>query len=362
MPDSQRRSEIFRRGGFTLIELLVVVSIIAILIAILVPAISGARNSARKTTTTALITTVSNAISQFKSLKNRLPGHFSQADLGNVGNTTSFTQMENALLDLAGGVVPTSGDPCSASADGNHVIKVRIDLPSGPKCVVINTMLVGAADGPGFINMVAKGVGTKGPQSSGMAPAWAGKDQIEDSVTYGGGKFEMPDIIDAWGRPIILWSRNEAAGTDPKPDFAASDSSGPVPARFYWRTNRGYLAAPVQKSSSALGSNAAGELPADNANYKRTMAALLGDPVFPDPAILTTDPLYPAPLSPKGDFLIQSAGVDGVFLNNDLPPGDTPPGAHYRYLPVGAAYPASWAGDPDWKTLDRNDDLIQAGS
>ncbi|MBL8965218.1 MAG: type II secretion system protein, partial [Phycisphaerae bacterium] len=153
MSHFSRRAAFRRPGGFTLIELLVVISIIAVLIAILVPAISGARNSARKTTTTALITTVANAISQFKSQKNRLPGYFSQAELGNSGNTTSFTAMENALLDLAGGVEP------SAQAGDPHIIDVSINLPSGVKTVRVNTLHVGASDGPGYLNMSAKGVG-----------------------------------------------------------------------------------------------------------------------------------------------------------------------------------------------------------
>jgi prepilin-type N-terminal cleavage/methylation domain-containing protein len=354
MPLQPRPSASKSRAAFTLVELLVVISVIAILIAILVPAIGGARNSARKSQTLTLITSVANAISQYKSANNRLPGYFSQAELCNQSNNTSFTQMENALLDLSGGVDPDA-------TDVPHVFTITIGTRPPVK---INTLQVGASEGR-YLNITAKGVGTNQPQSSGMAPARVPNDQIPDDTTYVGGKFQMPDIIDSWGRPIMLWSRNEAAGSRPDPvkvSAPANPTASDPAALFYWWSNRGYLAAPVQVNSSALGANTGGTAPADGANYKRTMQALLGDPAFPDPAPtdsqgnpITAD--KPQPLSPRGDFILQSAGVDGVFLNNE---GNTQ--LHYRYLPAGIANPAVWAGESDWRTLDRNDDLIQAGN
>lgn len=347
-----------RRPGFTLIELLVVIAVIAVLIAILIPAINGARNSARKTTTTAILTTVSNAISQFKSQNNRLPGYFSQAELGNSGNTTSFTSMENALLDLSGGV------DAGATPGPPQIIDITLNLANGAKMVRVNTLKVGASDGPGYLNMTAKGVGTAGPQTSGMAPVQAGKDQMDDPVTYAAGaKYQFPDIIDAFGRPIILWARNESAGTDPPPEFALrsapdTPATNDPPALFYWWANRGYLAAPFQDANSAIGGNGMG--PNSTPDALRTMAALLGDPVFPNPTIgpTNTDPINtPVPLSPRGDFVLQSGGPDGIFLHHN-----DEPTLEYRYLPAGASIPASWSGESDWKTINQTDDLIQAGS
>jgi hypothetical protein len=246
-----------------------------------------------------------------------------------------------------------------------HVFEITIMLPTGSKMAKVNTLQVGASEGR-YLNITAKGVGTNQPQSSGMAPARFPNDQIEDSMTYRGGMaYQMPDIIDSWGRPIMLWSRNEAAGSNPKfADISAPnnpDANNPA-SLFYWWSNRGYLAAPVQKNSSALGANTGGTAPADGANYTRTMQALLGDPAFPNPALTDSlgnpiTPDNPQPLSARGDFIIQSAGVDGVFLNNE---GNA--GLHYRYLPAGIANPTVWASDPDWRTIDRNDDLIQAGN
>lgn len=350
-----------RRRAFTLVELLVVVSIILVLIAILIPAIGGARNSARKTTTTTLMTAVGNAISQFKSQNNRLPGYFSQAELGNPQNRTGFTSMENALLDLAGGIEPSS-NPCGETVSGDHIVKITINHQDGLKCVIINTTRVGASDGPGYLNMSAKGVGSTLPQASGLAPARVPNDQIEDTDTYSAGKFQMPDILDAWGRPIILWARNEAAGSDPPPRMARIRApNNPLPTDpaglFYWRANMGYLAAPIQRNSSALGGSTVE--PNDEQHALRTMDSFLGDPAFPDPTIpaSSTDPPYPSPLSPRGDFVLHSAGVDGVFLTNK---GEAT--LEYRYLPAGLAPPDSWGGQMNWRTLDQTDDIFQAGS
>lgn len=346
-----------RRSGFTLTELLIVISIIAVLIAILIPAIGGARNTARKSATTALMTTVSNAISQYRTHNNRLPGYFSQHELAHRDNNTGFTQMENALLDLAGGVEDQS------VALGGSVLEVPIPDRPTPH-VKINVAKVGASDGPGYLPLTAKGVGTLDPQSGGMAQARVPGDQMT-TIVSAGGNYTMPDILDSWGKPIMLWSKNEAAGVDPPPlfaqDNAPSSSSNPA-AFYYWRTNMGYLTAPVQANSSALGPSPG----ITEMRRQRTMAALLGDPAFPNP-----DPSIPSdtptPLSGKGDFVLQSAGVDGVFLGNKgnsslefryLPSGANPPGVPNPNGPGGSG----WYANSDWALVSQTDDLTQPGN
>lgn len=339
-----------RLMAFTLVELLVAIGIIAVLVAILVPAIGGARASARRASTSALMTSVANAINQFKTQNGRLPGFFSQHELGQSTNNTGFTTMENALLDLAGGLDPTA-NPAEA-----HTVEITI----GGKTARINTLKIGASEGPGFLAMTAKGVGSNEPQASGLAPArWPNDQEVDSTIFQNGAKYQIPDILDSWGKPIILWARNEAAGSSPPPAFAlvnAPATPGPSspPALFYWRANRGYLATALQQRTSALGQGVA------QAKIQRTMAAVLGDPAFPNP---TQDPItnpnptaQPVPLSPRGDFVLQSAGGDGVFVNNA---GQA--ALEFRYLPAGLAPPASWGTEDDWLTLDRTDDVIQAG-
>lgn len=328
-----------RRRAFTLVELLVAVSIIVVLIAILIPALGGARNSARRTATTSLMTSVGTAINQFKSQNNRLPGFFSQAELGRPTNDTGFTSMENALLDLSGGIDP------NATLGRPEVIEVEIITGAGPpKRARINTLQVGGGENT-FLNLAAKGVAGGDQQAGGLAPARNNYDQKINPLTIPAGDYQMPDILDSWGKPIMLWAKNEAAGPDP--DFSQETFNPAEGSLFYWQANKGYLEAAIQDGKSALSRGVPW------AQRERTMAALLGHPAFPDPDTIAD---APEPLSPRADFVLHSAGQDGVFLTNK---GDT--NTEYRYLPSGAVQPRPWEAQPSWSTIDKTDDLIQGG-
>lgn len=351
--------------AFTLIELLVVVAIIGVLIGILIPVMGNARNSARKTATTSLMTAFSTSVNQFRAQNNRLPGFFSQAELGQTSNDTGFTAMENALLDLAGGL-----KTASMTQDWDLGSAGVFELTIAGKNVRINALAVGGEDGPGFLNLGAKfaGAGNRNDSSadvaqggwqqgaSGLAPARPGTDQDGTADIFSNtARYQMPDLIDSWGKPVMLWVKNEAAGTSPPPAIAdrnapALNNLAAAQSLFYWRTNHGYLSAPLQRRESALG-----ELTGDT-QLRRTMNALLGNPSFADATAPGDEPAASAPL---GDFVLQSAGVDNLFLANM-----SKPQFEFRYVPKGTALPAAWggSGDEDWSTIDRADDVIQGGN
>lgn len=324
------------RLGFTLVELLVVISIIAILIALLIPALSGARTSARKAQTQSLFTAVSTSINQFKSQNGRLPGYFSQTEMGDQADDVGFTQMENALLDLAGGVLPATSSTAEAQ-------KIAVQLKSGGKTVKIDTLGVGSPEGPGFLSVPVSGMENGNGSPATLGPAEPDKEQITNIPS---GKLQMPDLLDAWGRPILLWSKNESAGSSPK--FAYEKTSDGS-ARFYWQSNRGYLDAPVQRVASILGTDN------NSTNRKNSLFGLLGHPSFPNP-----DPSLPGgansePLQPRGDFVLQSGGPDGIFVKGDTDSGN--PGVEIKTV----WYPPAPNQTADSKTPDEFDDMIQAG-
>jgi prepilin-type N-terminal cleavage/methylation domain-containing protein len=352
-------------SAFTLVELLVVIAIIGVLIGILIPVMGNARNSARKTATTSLMTAFSTSVNQFRAQNNRLPGFFSQAELGQSSNDTGFTAMENALLDLAGGL-----KSANQTQDWDLGAPGVFELTIAGKTVRINSLAVGGEDGPGFLNLGAKfaGAGNRNEAGadvaqggwqqgvSGLAPARPGTDQDGTADIFTNtARYQMPDLIDSWGKPVLLWVKNEAAGTSPPPAIAGrnapaiSNLAAPQ-SLFYWRSNHGYLGAPLQRRESALG-----ELTGDT-QLLRTMNALLGNPSFADASAPGDEPAASTPL---GDFVLQSAGIDSFFLANR-----SRQQFEYRYLPKGTALPASWggSGDVDWSTIDRTDDVIQGGN
>ncbi len=327
----------------TLIELLVVVSILAVLMGVLVPAMSGVRNSARRAQTAVLINTVSNAASQFRQANRRMPGVFTQEELASPANTTGFTQMESAILDLAGGA-----DPVADIGDA-RVFEIVLNN----KAVRVNTRMIASSQGPGYLPLTLKGMESGVPEANGLAPARPGVDQVVDQSRGTAGKLAMPDILDSWGRPILLWSRNEYAGE--RPSFARLNSDSEesqTKARFYWASNQGYLAARSQAAASALGAEI------DPAKRRRSLEALLGDPAVPDPGSGGQGSVY-VPMAARGEFVLHGAGRDGVYLTNN---GEVR--LEYRYSPGSLSIMIGFgdALDRHWRTAEGLDDLIAGGN
>jgi len=321
--------------------LLVVIAIIAILISILLPAIGGARRTARKTATKNLMVEIKSGISNFRSQTGRLPGFFTPEEMGSNDNK-GITQMENALVELGSGKLDKN-----AATNLDQVITLTI----GSREVKIDVLGVASSEG-GYLNVPSKGVQGNQGAPLGVEPALVGRDQV--AVDLGGAtKLQMPDVLDGWGQPIMLWMKNDAAGATP--DFAR-ENSGNGKALFYWRSNFGYLDAPSQKNISALGSSM-------NANFTsnpptgrgRTMEALLGHPAFPDANASVDDP---RPLSPRSDIVLVSPGPDGVFMDKGTSAGNN--SFEFRYLPNGVSIPSAWNGQA-FGLIDRVDDIILGG-
>jgi len=271
--------------AFSLVELLVVIAIIGIVIAILIPALRGARIQARKVATMSTMNQLNAACAQFVSDHKRNPGFFTPAQMGdsqNASNNGGFTGMQNVLLDLAGGVT-------KAPAQAGVVFDVG---PGGAATVMIDITKIGASgQGKGYFN----------PDKSAL---------VADPGLNGTANNKlMPQVVDAFGNPILAWLQDER----PSGQFASDNAS--TPARFYWASNYGVLASAGigrdrRDQSDGNNSMLASALSANDRAI--TMASLLGNPAMP---LAGSNPMAPA--AARGPVVFHSAGPDGYFMGRN---------------------------------------------
>lgn len=287
------------RPAFSLIELLIVMIIIAVVIAIVLPALGGARNAAKRTSTSAMLNSLQNAIVQFESDNRRLPGYFDARDMGSQENadTRGMSAVENMLLDLSGGIVSTSDSE-------------TIDVgPTAADTVIVKPSLIGAKGaGKAYFTPEAKFLAEQ--TNDGASVKQFGVPGHTDQS----GQVQLPDLVDAFGSPILVWAQDVAPTgnapnlQDARDEFAIEKSSSAQDvSAFYWGSNAAFLRsnslgkiARDQTTSSAIGFGAADRV--------ESLIGVLGHPSFP--ARNTNE----VPGAARGRYVLHSAGQDGVYF------------------------------------------------
>lgn len=337
-----------RRDGFSLVEMLLVIGVIGLMIALLLPALAGARQSAMKVSTQSMMADLTSAAQRFgNDNSGRNPGYFSEALMGHSNNLdVGMSAMENAMLDLGGSAAVL------ARADDENAPDVNPEegiIEIGPSeemedRVIVNINLIGSTGAyytPDAKSFVAAAHGDDG--QAGRPGGEALSDGIESLSV---GQVLMPDLVDAWGNPMLAWSQDQsargsilvspgAAGDGVYRQFVRvnSDGSGGEdsdagPAWFYLVSNAAFLEAtefggggvnmagdPNGGSTSVIGGGV------NDIDRIRTLATVLASPssFLLDPSV---DGLGDAeftqvfPSTPRGRFMVQSAGSDGIFLSN----------------------------------------------
>ncbi|MFG0325729.1 MAG: prepilin-type N-terminal cleavage/methylation domain-containing protein [Phycisphaerales bacterium JB037] len=311
------------RRGFTLVELLVVIIIIVIIVALVFPALGGARNVARTAATETTMKEFGNAIDAYRQDNDqRAPGIFDAEEMGDPENasTYGFTAMENAVLALAGGVIETDSAPSDALNFGPTAQALADNDNYGPGGIVrrVRVSLIGNAE------------------VSGNPGYWSPNDRIFQAQErplsqFGAGAglsatvADIPDVVDAWGNPMLLWVENDLGPRTitTEEDFASVDT-GSGPSRFYWASNAGFLES-TQLGKGAQDQTEGGGEPHSliggghtDAEIATTLGGFLGSPAFPAQGDFNASGFNYQNLLPaaaRGRAIMQSAGIDGYYLS-----------------------------------------------
>ena len=312
--------------GFTLTELLVVVAVIILLVGLLLPGMSALRKKAREAGTRSLMGVVEQAALSFRTDRGRVPGHYAPSDIASEANNTDLlTEGENMVLDLAGGIVAnsTSGGP----EQGIFTIRMRGEdhkLALGA---------IGDPQGPGYLDLgrvrqVEHSDGSYEYRGSDLFRPIA--DDFRTTNTTDDADNPTNDVVrpipvvhDYFGAPMMVWVRNPLAGgkadfVDVHSDLVQDNSAVPRRAKYYWWSNSGILGSESQHDKSVLGADLS-SLNNSNGGIRKRMVpslwAVLGHPAFNEPqnANAPGDGRR-KPTVGLGEFVLQSAGADRVFL------------------------------------------------
>ncbi len=309
-------------GGFTITELLVVMIVITVVISILVPVLGKVRDSARAVTTQGQLNEVVSAVTQFSVDHKRQPGYFSAREMGSNENLLrGMSGWENLMLDLLGGVVGTGAsttgqpvntvvaNPTSDTSRDAYVDIEQIGMGKDKYLVVSQKFLVEQHNTAG----AEQQFGVEGHTAAEGTPS-------------------LPDLVDAWRNPILIWAEDESALTPINPQatppvlLAKESVTGTAAgARFYWASNAAFLKARALgrkgKDQTFVNVNTAHSLlgsPATSGNHNaiRSLESVLGNPnyAWKPPPMTTQTREHPA--AARGPFIVHSAGSDGYYFGS----------------------------------------------
>lgn len=322
-----RKARLARRA-FTLVELLIVIFIIAVVISITVPALAKARKSAKTSATQQLLAQVNQASATFVTDQRRLPGYYSVKDMGadENGNIVGMSAMENVMLHLAGGIVSTGFGPSSSASTANSIPAAPFNPKRRPtEVVMVDPSKIGVVDGTAKQN---KGYFVP-PAKFYVAQTQASSDKALKQFGTMGQK-ALPDLVDAFGTPILAWCEDETStgpiqfdsGNNGPNNFARIGSNQKA-AHFYWNSNAAFLKATSlgklgkdqNKGASTEYSVIGGNVPTDA--IEASLTGILGNPSQSTPidaGSINVNSILPT--AARGKMVLHAASPDGVYFSS----------------------------------------------
>jgi prepilin-type N-terminal cleavage/methylation domain-containing protein len=312
-------------AGFTIIELLVVIFIITVLFSISLFALGRTSKTSQLTVSTAKMNDVLQAGLAFQIDERRLPGRFSVRDMGSDdnGKTRGMSMAENMMLDLAGGITKVGGGSGQNPDDVSvHPFAGSSASRAAQEGVWVNVGLIGQ---PG-----KSGKGYYKPDAKYFVAQEGAKKQVGSSGQANGSGFTYPDLVDAFGQPILVWIEDENVagrvafdtGSSGSNNFARLSSNlaaGQSPARHYWNSNACFLGAEEfgKKVTDMANGSLLGSAVSDQDRVD-TLMGLLGNPGLPS-SIGTIDKSTAVgsilPTASRGKITLMGPGLDALHLS-----------------------------------------------
>ncbi len=305
-PRHARTARANARRAFTLTEMLVVIGIIALLIGILLPALSRVQERARKTQTENLLQEFAKACETFQQQFGFYPGIVPEAILA---ADPKITGTENAILHLCGGAV-SQDDPNYGATQYSSWTEITFNGgPGNTFAIKVNPAKVG--EGPRIRGVQYKAFFSPKVDDLAAAPG-------QNLTTVGGEPFSadpyrIPDLVDAWGQPVIYMRQMRPQGSTLVSGAGAGDSMSDC--IFSFRSILGYV------DSVELGDLSQNQITgsilrtATVTNQNATLAQIIRNVSYG----AANQPLQGAP---RGAFVLISAGQDGIFFSRIDGPGN----------------------------------------
>ena len=296
-----------RHRGFSMTELLVVIAIIAVLAGILLVAMRGVRETGLRTQTQSTMQEFSKACDMFQIDHGFYPGVIPEHVLADPSFDPAppISGTENALLNLMGGY--RVFHPQLAPDNTGYAAFSGQEIPFGPTewKLKVDINLIG--EGPVINGRPFAPYFTPGAAALGVAKGQAGPPVLGTESSG------LPDLLDAWGQPIIYVRSMRSTG------LLVGDVGDTPPPQFSRTAMTPYTA------STALGafgknqvynasSNPGGSIltgPSLGVTPEETFAQIIRHPGFGQP----NDPLNG---TARGAYVLIS---DGIFVSRQDGPG-----------------------------------------
>lgn len=307
-----------RGRAFSMVELLVVIAIIAVLAGILLVALKGVRERALATQTRATMQEFSKACDSFQIEHGRYPGIIPE---GILAENPEISGTENALLHMMGGYrVLSPFDAPGGAADTEYVNYGTCG--NNIRCIEFgDTGWELKVD----VNRIGEGPEINGtPYSPYFTPKGDELAIVNGQVLPGGGPIIeplhlLPDLVDAWGQPIIYVRRVRPVG--PLVGDPPNDPPDALPPQFMIGPMRPYI------DSDDLGEFGRNQV--YNA-ITNPGGSILGGPNIVDPSATFAQIIRHPSFGESGDalngtargaYVLISAGKDGIYFSGQDGPG-----------------------------------------